>query len=892
MNPLALRCYRLLLRLVAPRDLRVEYGEQMEDVFADLLTAARRQGRLATIQVWIREAVQLIGVARQLGRDGLTRRQRLARTLKCAAEGVVTDGRLALRALRRQPVFAGAVAATLAIGLGVSLIAFSSARVSILSPLPIEEPDGLIVVTGRLDTPRWSGRTGITARELEAIRTAAPSLVDLSPFSLMGDATLVGHGPSERMRVMLVAPSYFDIVRTEPQLGRLFTDTSADADELPPVVLAEHVWRKTFGSDPSVVGRRVELSGRAYRVTGILGRDHWGLTRTRDAIDAWLPLSESPHHLGRWVLSSLNQGAYWGVARLRPGASLDTARQELARAHEEFAREHVLPVSRTADAVGLREFYFSGGDRTLAGVGFGALLVLVVCALNVVFLLGLRLRQRGEELHVRRALGGSRGRVSASLLGESFVLAAVGGTGALLLATLVVRGVLDEFEAPFLHFAEVTIGVGPAFATVAGAFLLTSLAGWIGRPDLPVTAPGQGGRVKRRKGRYGHARLVVAAESALAVIALVAATLSARSLERLTAVELGYDPTGLEAVRVDLRGSDFDHPGGSTRFARTMHSAMAAQGERSVGVLGPDMMGRSVTHVYATPQGRDPSSLDEVSRVQWISVSPGTLGALGVEWIEGRDLSWEDGPDDPVAVVVSEQTARHLWPGRAALGQRFHLNQSRELNAVVVGVVKPVRHVNRYSRSSVVGDAYFSIRQRPTPSLTVLHRDPAGVIGSQGVASAIRSVDARLAPFDGRSMTRRLADETGGLRLVLTLTALYGAIALALALCGIISVTATIARERRREIAVRSALGAMPRRLVWTVARGTVAALTVGLACGTYGAFLALDWIDGVLFGVSATDVWSFAGVTLVVFATGILSCLGPARAGVRDVPAEVMRYG
>lgn len=892
MSSVALRCYRLLLRLMAPRDLRIEYGEQMVGVFADLLAAAKREGRWAWVKVWIREVVQLAGVARQIGRDGPRRRDLIMHAANRAAEAVATDLRVAVRALRRQPVFAAAVVLTLAVGLGVSLIAYSAARVSILAPLPIDEPDDLIVVTGRLDSPEWSGRTGITARELEAIGTGTPSLTELSPFSLLGDATLVGQGPSERMRVMLVSPSYFAIVRAQPQLGGVFSETTADESVPPSLVLAEHVWREKFGSDPTVLGRTVDLSGREYVVTGILGGDHWGLTRNRDAIDAWLPLSESPHHLGRWVLSSLNQGAYWGVARLEAGASLDTARRELASAHRAFAREHVLPVSRTADAISLREFYFSGGDRTLAGVAFGAVLVLLVCALNVVFLMSLRLRQRDEELHVRRALGGSRTRISASLLGESFVLATMGSLGALVLALGVVRGLLDGFEAPFLHFSEVSVGVGAMCVTVAGAFALTSLAGWVGRPRKALGSAGPGSGARGRMGRYGTARLVVAAESALAVVALVAASLSARSLDRLTSVELGYDPAGLEAVRVNLRGSNFDHPGGAARFARTIHTAMAAHGEDRIGVMGPDMMGRSVTHVYATPQGRDPSRLDQVSRVQWISVSPGTLGTLGVEWVEGRDVSWEDEPDDPIAVVVSEQTARHLWPKGRALGQRFHLNQARELNAVVVGVVKPARHVNRYGRSSVVGDAYFSIRQRPTPSLTVVHRDPAGMTGSEGVSSAIRSIDAGLGPFDGRSMTRRLADETSGLRLVLTLTGLYGAIALALALCGIISVTATMARERRREIAVRGALGAAPGRLVWAVVRGTVLALAGGLALGSYGALLALDWIDGVLFGVSATDLWSFAAVALVLFGAGVFSCLIPARAGVRDVPSEVMRFG
>ena len=891
MNRMLARAYSVLLRLLAPAALRREYGEQIELVFAQLLEEARQGGRLQVVRVWAREIVQLAGIVRTLSRPaesrGLGKR---ARSTGQYREFLRTDLRLAALGLSRRPLFSLSVVVTLGVGLGLTAAVYSAARASILAEIPIPDADRVVIVTGAISSPQWTGRTGMTFGELQDLRERSSAFDDLALFSLSGDVTHSGDTRAERFRVTYVSPSYFDVIGAHAAVGRVFDPDDPLVGDGAQVVLAHHVWMGRFDGDPDVLGTSVHLAGTDYTVIGVMPEDHRGLARGPRPFDAWLPLQHSSGVLGAGVLTSFNNAQFWGVGRMRTGVSVDDAESEVESLQGEFAKKHTFPADQSAGIMELPDYFFGGSQRPLAALALGAVFVLLVCGVNLAFLIGLRERGRRAELAIRSVLGASRPRLFQTLLAESVLLSVFGVLLAIAIAKLAISIFLLRFGFALFRFEPITLGGSVVVVCAVVAMFLTTLpmATSVAFAGLRQRSPGVVGLAA---GQRRWSDWVVASETILAVIVLVSATLSARSLTELRAVELGYEPAGLHSVRMSLVGSDHGESGGPGRFVRELADRIAALPGVTAGVMAPDMMGRSVTHVYMSPQGVDPSQLANVSRVQWISLTPGMFETLGIELIEGRDIQWSDRPGSPIVAVVSERTAERLWPGEPALGKRFHLNQNREANAVVVGVVRRARHVGRYSNSLVIGDAYFSFLQRPSPKLSLLYRtDAVSPPTLSDVGAVVESIDHRVALFDANPMEARLIGEENGLRLVLALSTIYAVIAVALALCGLVGLTATAVHERRRELAVRRALGADRHSLIWELVRRALVALMFGVLVGSGAAVLATEPLSRFYFGVSRTDPLTYALVALAVTVLGVAATWIPALQTARIAPAEVTR--
>ena len=878
--------HRVAVRLLAPADLRAEYSDQIQLVFEELVREARSLGRREVLRVWVRELRQLAGIARRLSRPAGMGPPRERRRLLPVLMGGARGMKRILGTLKRRPGYALACVFTFAVGLGLTGAVHSVARVSVLGEIPVRDAERVLIVRGFIDTPQWSGQTAMSAPELVWLADHATSFDGFALFSLGGSATLAGEGRADRLTVNYVSPSFFEVLGSQPLHGRFFRAAPDQTERIQEVVLAHHTWVDRFGADPEILGRHVTLSGISLQVVGVAPRGHVGV-RAVGALDAWVPLRLAPELAGPSAqLDSPMNGMYWGVARLKKAVSRDAAGEEVARLHETFGRDHRLGDSRRAGVMGLREHFFGGVRQPFVVVSLGALLVLLACTFNLVAMARLRARERSRELALRTTLGASRARVAQVAAGEGLVLAALGTGMAFFVAHLALRLFHATVGPQLVTFGPVSLD-GPDL--LAASLVVTALF------SVPMVQAGTGARtVAGNTGTSTRLRgsgLVIALETALAVLVLVPALLTGRSLERLQGVELGYRPAGLDAVRVNLVGTRHSGYWGPARFARSVQDSLSARSAQPVGVMGPDMMGRSVTHVRVVPEGLDPFRDEHVVRLQWISVTPGTLATLGIERVAGRDVSWADESGGRLAVVLNERAAMRLWPGESPLGKSLHVSGATSPNGVVVGVVKDARHVGRASRHYVDGDIYLSFAQRPTPWVTVFQRrGPGDEASFAGVRQAILAVDDQAAPFGDTSMTSLLESEESPIRLVLTLTSAYALIAVLLSVIGMASVLGNAVKERRQELAIRAALGASNPLLIWVLARPVMLSVLAGLVLGAGVAAVAVPALSPVLFQVSATDPRAYGTVLSAVAVLAFLAISLPSLETLRIPPAESIR--
>lgn len=884
---IALLLHRVGLFLLLPRALRESHGPEIRELFGQLVRDAARRGPLAPVGVLWREFLQSLREVRQLAREEAEAQRRLRPPARLDPGHLALEARRVGRSLLRHPLLASAVVLTLGVGLGLTFAVAAVARASFLAPIPVPDADRLVVVTGRVDSPAWTGRTGISARELTVLAEGSRAVEDIALFSLTGSATLTGAERPTRLRIGFVSPHFFDVVGAELARGRVFRDEEARDPSLPHLVLDYSTWVTHFGRDPEIVGRTVRLADRPYQVVGVLNEDHLGVDRA--GVQVWAPLGRATDVLAPDLFESLGRGSFWAVGRLAEGSGLDQARTELRAIHDAFTRAEPLPTERTVGVMHLEDFYFQGAARPFGAVALGALLVLGICVVNVTLLLSLRMRRRNEEFEIRRAMGAGRRHLLLGLALEVGWLSTGGAIVASLVSALAVESFVARFGYALPFFSEIPAPFAHLPSQLAVSLLLTGACTGLaaGSALARVRSP----RPQRRSKPLRPGTVIVT-ETALATVVLVLLLLGSRALATMRDQELGYDRTDLQSARVHLAGSDVVAATGSPGFAREIVERMEARTRRSAGALGPSMLGRSFSHQMATPAGLDPADPTQRFRVDWISVAPGTLAALDVQLLKGRALRWGEPTEGLVSMVVDERVARRFWADDAAVGRLIHLNGSPEPNAVVVGVAERTQHSRRSNQSYTIGAAYFSMEQLPTPSLTLLWRADEGGPGLDEVRDIVSSLDPSVALYDAAAMEERLAGEESSLRLVQLLSFVYGAIALALVVGGLVVLVAAAAHGRATELAVRQALGAGTAGLTLLVARSTLLYLASGVVVGATLASLLLRPLGTVLYGISPVDPAAYVGASLTLLALGGGAAVTQALRAVRVPPAERIRAG
>jgi putative ABC transport system permease protein len=812
------------------------------------------------------------------------------------------DIRFAARSLRRRPGFTAVATITLALGIGATTTLFGVVKRVLLTPLPYENPESIAMVWSA-----WKGfdQTWLSYDEWEGWRARIPAFADIGLFS-DGSATFDGDAP-ERVRTATVHANVFPILGVRPLLGRNFT-----ADEDSPggrgvVILGYALWQRRFGGDPAVIGRRVQISGGASTIVGVmppdfrLPLDFGAAGRT----EAWFPLATDAAQQGAvpgpaFPASGSNHG-YYAVARLAPGATPQLANAQLKTLVAELEKfGYMANVGFHAYVVPVQD-QITGRVRPVLLIVFGAVafVMLIACA-NVAGLLLVRGESRTRELAVRVALGAGSPRVARLLLAESAVLAALGATVGVALAVAGVRLVRLNAPADLPRVGETSLDWMVLSFAVVVAVCSALIAGILPALQARQVAPAGALREGGRGATAGRARLrwrqsLVATEVALAVVLVVAAGLMIRSVRNLLAIDAGFNPKGVLTMRLSTPASWYpDSVRVASFWAELQRRVAAVPGVRQVGAVRSLPLATEIGDWGLAVEGYTPPP-NQGTPGDWQVVTPGYFEAMGLKLREGRVFTASDDMSGSLAMIVNETFVKRYFAGRRPLGGRVRIGSNDTTQIyTIVGVVEDVRHHGLVGE--VKPEFYATLAQfarspgNTRRSMTLVVRtdgDPTALLPP--VRSVIREMDARLPISEIRTMTDVVNSEIAGPRFAMQALGVFGLLALLLSAIGIFGIVSQVVASRAHEFGIRAALGAAPGDLVRLSLRTGVRQALAGLAIGITLALIMTRAMTSMLQGVTPTDPLTFAAVVLVTGLMAVGASLGPAWGAGRTDPAKVL---
>ncbi len=807
--------------------------------------------------------------------------------------GFHRDLRFAIRALLKSPGFTLAVIAVLATGIAASTAVFTFANDILWRELPAQQPDELVrVYTGYTHGFQW-GSTSYPVYEefLEMDETFAGVIGEsYQPMGLELD------GSAHRIWGAVVTPDYFDFLSVRPAQGRFFSAAeSAIKGQAPWVVVSERFWQRHLGSDPDVVGSRLEVNGFPLTVIGVAPRSFLG-TQTGITPEVWVAVTMQPQVApGPDWMESRAASTLWLIGRRAPGVSVESMRAALSARvqslksrypdeHESLAEFNVLPEIEG----GFHPFYRAPFAQFLGVLTIVVGIVLLVACSNTAGLLIARGTTRAREVAIRRAVGAGSWRVRRQLFTENLVLALAAGAIGVGIAALLVR-LVSAFQPPTdipLTFGfEINARV-LAFTTlvsVATALLFGIL------PALRATRAELVDALRTRTGDDpGGSRMrsvVVAGQVALSMALLIGASLFLRSLGNVSDVDLGFEPAGIQLGSLDLAPRAYSVADGREFFRQLLERLendpdviTAALGARQPFNLDPAPLRVAPDDFVPGPDGALPT-------VEFNGVSPGFFEVTGTEIVAGREFSTADGADTQRVVIVSEQLARNFWPDRPAIGRRLQIS-GRDWE--VVGIAGDTKF--RTLSGDVLPYFYVPLAQRFEAEVTVFARPRPGVDLEAVLRRHVGALDASVPIFGLKSLVEQVGVAMLPARMAAVLLSVFGALTLGLAAVGLYGVLAYSVELRRRELGVRMALGASVREVLGA-AVGTGARLVgIGLAIGLGLGFGLSRLLAGMLHGVSPNDPASYIGTMAALGAVALMASWLPALRAARVDPAVILR--
>jgi len=809
------------------------------------------------------------------------------------------DLRFAMRVLRKAPGFTAVAILTLALGIGANTAVFSVVNGVLLNPLPYPHPERLAAVAERfppfpeasISYPNFLDWTRLnhTFEGLAAYRHT--------------NFNLTGSGEAQRLSGVQASASFFSLLGVRPLIGRDFLPQDDQKRAAPVVMLSEGFWNSKFGGSPEILGKMLTLDGTGYTVVGVIPRNFYFCCESINFQlgDVYVPIGSGGDS---WLTERGFHPGIRAVGRMKPGVTLAQAQADVDEIAANLAKTYP-DTDQNAGVVltPLRERMVEGIQSTLlvllAAVGF----VLLIACVNVANLLLSRAKGRAREFAIRSVLGATQQRVIRQLLTESLLLSIAGGGLGLLFASWGTQSALGVLPEALPRANDVRIDPRVLFFTMAVTIIAGVLFGLApalktSRPDPNETLKetGRGTSVRHR----AQATFVVA-ELALALVLLIGAGLTVRSLARLWNVNRGFNPQNVLTFSLAFPPSTAkETPNQLRETLRQLPDRLA----QIPGVEAASLTDASIPlsddweqHFWMDGKPK-PATAAEMPETLVYIVSPGYLRVMGIPLLRGRFFSSQDSAQSRRVGVIDENFAREYFPNEDPIGRRVMMGNAP------VEIIGIVRHVEQWGVDSklegtVRVQLYTSVEQVADAGLDDVAKGAGIVVRTQApnypspdaIRSAMQQMSSEQAVYGLQSMDQVISNSFASRRFAMVLLGVFALIALLLASIGIYGVISYMAGQRTHEIGIRISLGAQPRDVIGLV-MGDAARMTAGgVLVGLIAAAGLTRLIKSMLFGISATDPVTFFGVAILLTAVAFGACYLPTRRAMRVDPIVALRY-
>ena len=877
---LSQRVFRALLRAL-PADFRANFGHEMEGVFAEQKRDVdERGGPLDFLRLWWETLSGIFHTAPREHWDILKQ-----------------DCSYACRMMRKNAGFATIAVLTLALGIGANTAIFSVVHAVLLRPLPYPQGQQLVFIRQQAQREGIDD-IGFSAHEIQDDREQNRTLSGVAEYHNMS-FILFGHGDPDRVRAAVVSANYFDLFGVKPLLGRTFLPDDDTLGAPPVLILSYDYWKTNFGSDPGIVGKTFEMNDKVHTVVGVLPP----VPQYPVESDVYMPTAACPFRSSKTFIENRDLRMMEAFGRVKPGVTIGEARADLAtisdRLKSEYPKSYPEQMGYAAVTSPLREELTHDARPTLLILLAAAGFVLLIACANVANLTLARTSRRERELAVRTALGAGRGRLLRQLLTESLILALMGGLLALVFASNSLQ-LLADFAArltPRAH--EIRMDTGALLFTLAAALgtslVFGTLAALVSRANLTsgLKEGTSGAGTGRRKNRVRGALII--SQIAFSFVLLIGAGLMLRSLQKLLTVDAGFSSQRVLAMRTTFSFSKY-----ASRDQLTVVGNKVLDHVQAV----PGVLSASLSSVYPLEheaivagasafsgpfriEGRDLNPGEAPPVTGQKVVSPEYFQTLGIPLRAGRLLTDADDGKHLSVALINEAAQRQFWPHEDPIGKRVKGENSTEWTTVV-GVVGDVRDFGL--EHPATAEFYVPQGEAASPNTLLVRTaaDPASV--ASAVASAVHEVDSQAAVTHVLTLEQARSESTAAPRVIASLLAIFGALALLIAGAGIGGIMALTVSQRVREIGVRMTLGAQPSAILRMILSQSLLLAAAGVAIGALGALALTGLFRSLLFQVAPTDPITFIVVALVLIACALLASFLPARRAASIDPIVALR--
>lgn len=812
--------------------------------------------------------------------------------------GLFQDIRYALRQLRKSPGFALVVVITLALGIGANTAIFSVVNAVLLRPLEFRDASRLVRVWHVPPAKSFPGMTMFAVSAANYLDWEKQNHVfDGMAIITYHGFTVTGGDVPEQVDASAVSSGFFSTLGIQPILGRALTPEEDQPGRSHVVVLSYRLWKESFGANPEIVGRNINLDGGAYLVAGVMPASF----RFPDFAQMWTPMAWTDKER-----AVRGEHHYMVIARLKPGIELKQAQAEMNTISGRL--QQLYPEDDKgwgAIVVPLHDDMVADVRPALLVLLGAVAFVLLIACVNVANLALAKTFSRQKEIAIRTALGATSSRLLRQILTETVLLALAGG--ALGLASshyavrLIVAFLADKLPRSIDVGLDSRVLVFTAVISVVTGIVSGALPAWrLTRRDVNQALKQGLGRTDADSSGYRTRSILVVSEVALSLLLLVGAGLMIRSFQKLRGVNPGFDSGNVLTMTAMVPRAKFPLPSGQVSFFElVLQRVRALPGVESAAAIDDIPLNGEGSHQPIAIEGRPVVPMSEQPEVDVRVISTGYMGALHIPVLRGRDLSDTDIAGRPAVVLISESMARQFWPGEDALGKRLTLTFSPDAVREVVGIVGDVK-LDSLDQTRPSATLYFPLDQVSASSnggwgsfpMTLVVRSASGSTGMvSAVSNAVHEVDREIPLRDILAMDDLVTNSLSQQRFNMLLLGAFAGLALLLAAVGIYSVLSYSVRRSVREIGIRLALGARLGDVLRMVVIEGMKPTLIGVAVGTAGALALGRVLSSLIYGVRPTDPFTFVAVAALLAAVALVASIVPAYRATKVDPMVALRY-